>query len=604
MNNRGGLFITSVISKLFEKTKLSTQRDMIENKMSKFQTGGVQGKSTIDNKMVLNAVIDYNNLLNSETYVFFADAHKCFDKLDLKTSLIDLHEMLGPHEAKLLYQLNKKANITIQTPVGETDQIAVEEITKQGTLYGPILCDINTDKVNKIGVKNINTIGPHIECEASIYVDDIEQAGSHVNTVERTAKNCVAMEDQRKFTFNNEVEKTAFMIINPKKKSQKLQLQQLETKVKRGDIKRTTEYKFLGEWYTEKGNWDKSIEVRENKSKGIASQIKYYGDPYRVGNMSMQVRMQIFRSTAVQTIYHEIEAWSKITDKQIEKLEKIQKNILTTILELPSSTPYIGLLSEVGVWPVKHLVQYKRIMLLHQIITTQKTRFIKEIIEDQIQDTWEGCWMEQTKQICQKYNLEVDFIRTLTKDQLKKTMKDKVDTELDQLIKEEAVGKTKLRFCNDFKQKMYTMNGQFNQKTVRNILKLRLNMFELKCNFKGISKNDTCDLCKKEKDTTEHLFCCKKIQKKIKKVPKIDCLNKLDDEETYLQLGKFLDEICQLKQIDPKKTLRENLERPQDKYTSKNVSKNGGIKLLIKRPRARYRIKCTKGLKVTFQKKE
>ena len=295
---------------------------MIENKMSKFQTGGVQGKSTIDNKMVLNAVIDYNNLLNSETYVFFADAHKCFDKLDLKTSLIDLHEMLGPHEAKLLYQLNKKANITIQTPVGETDQIAVEEITKQGTLYGPILCDINTDKVNKIGVKNINTIGPHIECEASIYVDDIEQAGSHVNTVERTAKNCVAMEDQRKFTFNNEVEKTAFMIINPKKKSQKLQLQQLETKVKRGDIKRTTEYKFLGEWYTEKGNWDKSIEVRENKSKGIASQIKYYGDPYRVGNMSMQVRMQIFRSTAVQTIYHEIEAWSKITDKQIEKLEK------------------------------------------------------------------------------------------------------------------------------------------------------------------------------------------------------------------------------------------------------------------------------------------
>ena len=192
--------------------------------------------------------------------------------------------------------------------------------------------------------------------------------------------------------------------------------------MKRGEIKRTTEYKFLGDWYTEKGNWDKSTESRESKSKGIAAQIKYYGDPYRVGNMSTQVRMQIFRSTAVQTIYHEIEAWSKITDKQIEKLEKIQKNILTTILELPSSTPYIGLLSEVGVWPVKHLLEYKKVMLLHQIITTQKTRFVKEIIEDQIKDTWEGCWMEQTKQICQKYNLEVEYIRTQTKEQLKKTM--------------------------------------------------------------------------------------------------------------------------------------------------------------------------------------
>ena len=148
------------------------------------------------------------------------------------------------------------------------------------------------------------------------------------------------------------------------------------------------------------------------------------------------------------------------------------------------------------------------------------------------------------------------------------------------------------------------MNGQFNQKTVQNIMKLRLNMFELKCIFKGISKRDTCGLCKKEKDTTEHLFGCKKIKKKIKKIPNIDSLNKTDDVEAYLELGKFLDEICQLKQIDPKKTLRENLQKAQDGYKSKNVSKNGEIKLLIKRPRARYRVKCTKGLKVTLQKRK
>ena len=91
------------------------------------------------------------------------------------------------------------------------------------------------------------------------------------------------------------------------------------------------------------------------------------------------MKMQIFRSTAIQTIYHDIEAWSKITEKQTEKLEKIQKNVLTSILDLPTSTPYIGLLSEVGIWPVKYLIEYKRIMLLHQIITTQKRRFLKEI---------------------------------------------------------------------------------------------------------------------------------------------------------------------------------------------------------------------------------
>ena len=50
--------------------------------------------------MVFNATIDYNNFINSETYVFFADAYKCFDKLDLKTSLIDLYEILGEHEVE------------------------------------------------------------------------------------------------------------------------------------------------------------------------------------------------------------------------------------------------------------------------------------------------------------------------------------------------------------------------------------------------------------------------------------------------------------------------------------------------------------------------
>ena len=266
MNNRRGLFLTSVICKLFERTKLDKDRDIIESKLSKFQNGGVQGKSPIDNKMILNATVDYNNFINCETYVFFADAHKCFDKLDLKTCLIDLYEILGAQETKLMYELNKKARIVVRTPVGETKPVEVHEIVKQGTLYGPILCDINTDKVNMVGSKIVSTIGPNIRCEASIYVDDIEQAGSHINIIEGTARNCGTMEDVRKYTFNNEVDKTAFLIINPKKGSEKIQ--ELENQVKRGKIKRTHEYKFVGEWYNEKGNHEKSIKAREDKAVG------------------------------------------------------------------------------------------------------------------------------------------------------------------------------------------------------------------------------------------------------------------------------------------------------------------------------------------------
>ena len=302
MDNRRGIFITNSMSKLFENVKLSKQRETIENNISKFQTGGIKGKSTIDNIMVLNATIDYNNLINKETYyVLFADAYKCFDKLDLRTCVADMYEILGAREAKLIYELNKKANIVIKTPVGDTESIQVKEITKQGTLYGPVLCDVNTDKINKIGTKTISTIGPSTQSEALIYVDDIQHAGSNIRTIEQTASNCAMMETTRKFIFNNKVDKTAFIVINAKKNNE---IKELRTKIKRGAIKRTDKYRYLGEWYNEKGNHETSLKDKENKISTMINQTKYYGDPYKVGELAIQVRLQLFESTIIPTILH------------------------------------------------------------------------------------------------------------------------------------------------------------------------------------------------------------------------------------------------------------------------------------------------------------
>ena len=114
----------------------------------------------------------------------------------------------------------------------------------------------------------------------------------------------------------------------------------------------------MGDWYNEKYSHETSINARASKVPGIITQIKYYGDTYKVGNMALQVRMQIFESTVTQTIYHKVETWSKITNKELERLEKMQKDILTDILEIPKSTPYLGLLSELGIWPFEILFEY------------------------------------------------------------------------------------------------------------------------------------------------------------------------------------------------------------------------------------------------------
>ena len=76
MENRRGLFMTSVISKLYEKVKFDRNSTKINEGTNKYQCGGVKGKSTIDHIITLNEIINYNKYLNKETYILFADAYK------------------------------------------------------------------------------------------------------------------------------------------------------------------------------------------------------------------------------------------------------------------------------------------------------------------------------------------------------------------------------------------------------------------------------------------------------------------------------------------------------------------------------------------------
>ena len=266
MEARRGLFITSTVSKLFEKVKIDRKSEDIEKGVSKFQAGGMKGKSTIDNIMTVNATVDYNMFIGSKTYLFFADAYKCFDKIGLKESIVDLSEILDKKEAKIIYEMNKIGKANINTPHGTVGPITLREKVRQGTVFGPVLCSINTDKVNKVGNKCFTTIGPTIKCESLIFVDDIEQTGSHIETIERAVGNCRSMELLRKFTFNNKPDKTCYMIINPKNNNKKC-IEEVKTKLKWGGIQQVKEYKYLGEWINENGDNSTKIKKKGEKIK-------------------------------------------------------------------------------------------------------------------------------------------------------------------------------------------------------------------------------------------------------------------------------------------------------------------------------------------------
>ena len=47
--------------------------------------------------------------------------------------------------------MNKETNVITRTPVGNTNNIQVKEVVKQGTIFGPIMCCAETSTGKNIG---------------------------------------------------------------------------------------------------------------------------------------------------------------------------------------------------------------------------------------------------------------------------------------------------------------------------------------------------------------------------------------------------------------------------------------------------------------------
>merc|ERR1712072_542630 len=106
------------------------------------------------------------------------------------------------------------------------------------------------------------------------------------------------------------------------------------------------EYKYVGFHLDEKGNCLHHIERKGNKMSGQINAIKSIANMSNVGNKFLAVRLELFESCVVHSLLHGLETWHQHTKTEIDNLEKIQAKALCQLLQLPRSTPYLGLLNE------------------------------------------------------------------------------------------------------------------------------------------------------------------------------------------------------------------------------------------------------------------
>ena len=142
------LLLTNIVSKCVEKILFKRREDAMKIYLSPYQNGGVSERCIQDNLFVTNYVIHKYKKEKKNLYLLFSDIEKCFDNLWL------VRCGTPTEEAMFIYSnMNKNVKATVRTPVGDTEEIELEEIVRQGTVGGNKLCIVSTDRINSLLLK-------------------------------------------------------------------------------------------------------------------------------------------------------------------------------------------------------------------------------------------------------------------------------------------------------------------------------------------------------------------------------------------------------------------------------------------------------------------
>ena len=135
----------------------------------------------------------------------------------------------------------------------------------------------------------------------------------------------------------------------------------------------------------------------ESKIPGVIREGNKLCCSQKVGKAEIEAKKLIYKAQITPAIFYNLEAWTNLRKSDWERIERIQGKILRGLFGLPKSTPYWGKLYKLDIIPVKLLTVYKRMMVYHDMVNSDKERVARKIILEQEKYCHKECWAGNAK---------------------------------------------------------------------------------------------------------------------------------------------------------------------------------------------------------------
>ena len=386
LDNIRHIHIKDEIPKVFGHLVMSAAKDKLFANMSKYQIGAKAGHRPQERLFVLKSIIALNLQNNKSFFLSLYDISKFFDRESLRDCLNEVHKYgVQGKLYRLLYGMNENTRISVQTPVGTSDECDTGETVGQGTLEGAVVSAVSLDK----GVQEffcdsefeVAYVG--LRLQPLLFQDDISRLADDPISVQAGNDKLEVMAETKLLDFN--CSKSCYLHIGKMKHKRVFQEQLLRQPITLcgNEMSCVPEAKLLGDWISDQG-LSKSAEVTVRKRKGMAIasiyEIRTVVEDCRSNILGgLSTGLDLWESAVVPMLLFNSETWTSISSSTLETLENIQKRFYRCLLAVGSGCPIPSLYWETGGTLMKYRILQRKLLLLHHIATLSDSCLAKEV---------------------------------------------------------------------------------------------------------------------------------------------------------------------------------------------------------------------------------
>ena len=157
---------------------------------------------------------------------------------------------------------------------------------------------------------------------------------------------------------------------------------------------------------------------RKGTGMGVITQIMRILKSVSLGHFYFEMAVLLRESLLMNGILFNSEVWYSLTKAQVNELQEVDTLMLRKVMEVNKSVPISSLFLELGLTPIKQILQGRRVMYLHYLVSLKEEEMLSKFFYAQWDNPVKHDWTTTVKADIVELgiNLELSQIRAMKKD--------------------------------------------------------------------------------------------------------------------------------------------------------------------------------------------